>query len=282
MIATINRLREHLDLSEERFASAVERARARPLRPLLLSVSVPFDAVSAIEERRTGFPRVLIEARPRRRYPVGPAAAHVVGYVGEINEEELASAAFAGAEPGTIVGRAGVENQYEALLQGRAGARYVEVDARGRIVGSFPGPGGYPGRAGVGHRPQHRPGSDGVDPPHLPRRDDRVRRRPGRGDRRRPRSVLGPDLRPERVHGCPRPGGVDGTHRGPGKPTAQPCPHGEVPPRLALEAGHGGHRPGGWRDRARREDAHLLRGLAALREPGGPLLGPRVDTETWT
>lgn len=149
MVASLYRLREHLELSDERLASALEAARARPGRPLLVSVSVPFDAVSAIEERRTGFPRVLIETRPRRRYPAGAAAAHVVGYVGEINEAELATEAFTDAEPGTIVGRAGVENAYEHLLQGVAGARYVEVDARGRIVGSFLGQPGTPAEPGM-------------------------------------------------------------------------------------------------------------------------------------
>ncbi|MDH3223474.1 MAG: penicillin-binding transpeptidase domain-containing protein, partial [Gemmatimonadota bacterium] len=139
MIATLVRLSAHLEISEARRRIVEEAARARSGRPVLLSVSVPFDAVSAIEERRTGFPNVLIDTRPRRRYPSGPVAAHVVGYVGEINEDELDSEAFEGAEPGTIVGRAGIENQYEALLQGQAGARYVEVDARGRIVGSFLG-----------------------------------------------------------------------------------------------------------------------------------------------
>ncbi|MGI9625194.1 MAG: penicillin-binding protein 2 [Longimicrobiales bacterium] len=148
MVSTLERLREHLRLSDERMDVLVERARARPGRPLLVSVSVAFDAVSAIQERRVAFPRVLIETRPRRRYLAGPAAAHLVGYVGEINEDELDSEAFEEAEPGTIVGRAGVENAYEPLLQGRSGTRYVEVDARGRIVGSFlgqPGASAQPG-----------------------------------------------------------------------------------------------------------------------------------------
>lgn len=149
MIATLDRLSDHMEISEARRLSFEAAARARPGRPVLLSVSVPFDVVSAIEERRTGFPRVLIDSRPRRRYTSGPVAAHVVGYVGEINEEELESEAFEGAEPGTIVGRSGVENQYEALLQGQAGARYVEVDARGRIVGSFLGQPGAPARPGM-------------------------------------------------------------------------------------------------------------------------------------
>ncbi len=139
MLATIGRLREHLELPDAQAEALAERARTRPLRPLLVAVDVPFATVAAIEERRSAFPRVFLESRPKRRYPAGPVGAHVIGYVGEINEAELGLARFASAEPGTIVGRTGVEAFYERRLQGRSGTRYVEVDVRGRIVGSFEG-----------------------------------------------------------------------------------------------------------------------------------------------
>ena len=56
MIATLDRLSAHMEISEARRRSFEATAQARPGRPVLLSVSVPFDVVSAIEERRTGFP----------------------------------------------------------------------------------------------------------------------------------------------------------------------------------------------------------------------------------
>lgn len=139
MIATLVRLGEHLDFGDEHAETLFARARARPLRPLLVAADVSFDAVAAIEERKSAFPGVLLESRPKRRYPAGPVGAHVVGYVGEINEAELALPRFASAEPGAIVGRAGVEAHYEQRLRGRPGTRYVEVDVLGRIVGVFEG-----------------------------------------------------------------------------------------------------------------------------------------------
>jgi penicillin-binding protein 2 len=100
-----------------------------------------FEVVSAIEERRAEFPGVYVEMRPRRRYALGPAASHVLGYVGEITAEELTSTAFQDEryEQGMIVGKSGIEKQYETRLQGRPGLKYVEFDARGRIVGDFAG-----------------------------------------------------------------------------------------------------------------------------------------------
>ena len=139
MISTLSRLREHLELGDRRFEVLAAQARSGPPRPLLVSVDAPFDVVAALQERRSIFPRLLIESRPKRRYPAGRVGAHVIGYVGEINEAEVEAREGEGAEPGWIVGRSGVEAQYELTLQGKPGIRYVEVDAAGRIVGPFTG-----------------------------------------------------------------------------------------------------------------------------------------------
>lgn len=139
MVSTLNRVREHLALPADRFEALARQARGGSVRPLLVTVDARFDAVAALEERRSAFPRLLIEPRPKRRYPAGQLGAHVVGYVGEINETEMEQPGFENAEPGWIVGRSGVESHYETMLRGKAGTRYVEVDAAGRIVGSFGG-----------------------------------------------------------------------------------------------------------------------------------------------
>src|SRR5690606_22785310 len=60
-----------------------------------------------------------------------------VGYVSEISESELAMPEFEGYAPGQLIGKTGLERQYESLLSGKQGVRYVEVDAYGRIVGEF-------------------------------------------------------------------------------------------------------------------------------------------------
>lgn len=147
MLRTLSWLRQHMEVSDARHRLLTERVQSNPRQPLIVSADAPFDAIAAIEERRSASSRLLIESRPKRRYPAGLVGAHVVGYVGEVSEEELARPEFAEIERGTAVGKSGVEAAYESLLQGEAGTRYVEVDAVGRIS-SFRGWQGVPALAG--------------------------------------------------------------------------------------------------------------------------------------
>lgn len=147
VLATLVRLRDHLPMEDERFRTLQRQARASPNQSLIVSVDAPFDAVAAIEERRSTFAGVLIESRPKRRYPAGSVGAHVVGFVGEVSQEELEQPRFEGTEAGAVVGKAGVEAEHESLLQGTPGTRYVEVDALGRLI-SFRGSPGTPEQAG--------------------------------------------------------------------------------------------------------------------------------------
>ena len=147
--ATLDRMAQHIDLSDERIGQLLGTLRAYG-REVVIDSDADFDAVSAIEERRADFPGVYVEMRPRRRYLLGDAAGHVTGYVGEITADELGTEAFPDTvyEAGMIVGKIGIERQYEAMLQGVQGVRTVEFDARGRIVGDFGGAPTNPGEPG--------------------------------------------------------------------------------------------------------------------------------------
>ena len=140
----LERLRPHLGLSDGRIDRLMEVARAYPRQPLAVRVNAPLEEVSALQERVNEFPGLYLEMRPRRRYQAGEALGHVMGYLGEITPAELEDSAYAQDtlgryEPGTIIGKDGLERQYEEILQGQAGYKYVEVDVLGRIVGSFEG-----------------------------------------------------------------------------------------------------------------------------------------------
>jgi penicillin-binding protein 2 len=95
-----------------------------------------YDVVAVLEERRSEFPGLIIQSAPKRSYPDGGALSAFVGYIAEINESELAKPAFrdSGYKAGQLIGKQGLEKQYEFQLRGREGSRFVEVDARGRIV----------------------------------------------------------------------------------------------------------------------------------------------------
>lgn len=138
--ATLARMSEHMDLPPERIEQIVARLR-RFGREVVIDSDADFEVVSALEERRTDFPGIYVDMRPRRRYLLSEAGGHVTGYVGEVTASELATPTFPDSayDAGMIVGKIGIERQYERALQGQQGIRYVEFDARGRIVGDFAG-----------------------------------------------------------------------------------------------------------------------------------------------
>jgi len=130
--ARLDTLAPVLGLTPAAMDSAV--AQAQPRERLRLARPLRFEQVAWLEEHRFRYPWVLLTSRPERRYPAGPAAAHVVGYLGEISEAQLSDPRWAGYRRGQLVGQMGLERAYDRWLGGRAGARYVEVDATGRVV----------------------------------------------------------------------------------------------------------------------------------------------------
>ena len=143
---TLERLKPYLALSDEVIESLM--VRYQRWEPLVVEIDADFEVVSVLEERREDFPGIVIETRPKRRYISGNAVSHVLGYVNEITVEELAEPRFSEYEPGVLIGKVGIERQYEERLQGRRGVRYLEVDALGRIVGSLQGIEEDPGQPG--------------------------------------------------------------------------------------------------------------------------------------
>ncbi len=131
---TMRRIGELVTVSPEQVGEAVRRYRRDRTRPTVLFGDAPFELVSVLEERRFEFPGLIIQSAPKRYYPDGPAVSALVGYTGEISDAELGQAAFASYKPGQQVGKDGIERQYEERLRGREGVRFVEVDARGRVV----------------------------------------------------------------------------------------------------------------------------------------------------
>jgi penicillin-binding protein 2 len=133
---TLRDLAPFLGLSEPRIRQLLEQRRQRPHDLLTITEDATYAQVAALEERRAAFPNLIILERPKRYYPAGDAIGHIIGYVGEISRQELEMPHFrdAGYRQGRVIGKAGIERQYELLLGGRDGARFVEVDAVGRIV----------------------------------------------------------------------------------------------------------------------------------------------------
>jgi penicillin-binding protein 2 len=132
--ASLARLSRLVQLDSSSIESAARRYQRAQNRPTVVFSDASFDLISVLEEHRVDFPDLIIQSAPKRVYPDGPAVAAFVGYTAEITEQELAKPEFDAYKAGQQVGKAGLERQYEALLRGQEGKRFVEVDARGRVV----------------------------------------------------------------------------------------------------------------------------------------------------
>jgi penicillin-binding protein 2 len=100
----------------------------------LIRRNAPPDVVAGVEEWRGDLPGLDVVVEPMRRYPFGTLAGHLLGYAGEITDSELEELEDEGYRPGDLIGRDGVERQYEAVLRGEDGHEYVVVNALGRRV----------------------------------------------------------------------------------------------------------------------------------------------------
>lgn len=107
--------------------------------PIKIRRDVSFDIVSYIEENRLDLPGVLCQVEPKRHYIYGGTASHILGYTGEISEEELRKFHGRGYLCGWAIGKDGIERSYEEDLKGYNGFKYLEVNARGWEVGLLPG-----------------------------------------------------------------------------------------------------------------------------------------------
>lgn len=125
-----------LQMTPQEIEGIIKKQQARPGSPVRIKVDVSMETVARIGEMRMSLPGVSVELDQLRSYPDGPAVAHIVGYLGEINQEQLdeANAQDKNYQPGDYVGKSGLEKQYEDLLRGTDGGKWIMVNAFGRVA----------------------------------------------------------------------------------------------------------------------------------------------------
>jgi penicillin-binding protein 2 len=110
-------------------------AQHRRFDPGRLKEDVSMEVVSIVEEHSMELPGIVVETESRREYTLGSRAFHVLGYMSEIPENQFDSLKSQGYHFGDIIGKAGIEKQYEEILRGKDGQEYVEVNAYGKSLG---------------------------------------------------------------------------------------------------------------------------------------------------
>ncbi len=137
MKIALERLAPLLELSVSDREKLLQKYKLRRSSPLRVASDIDQKTLAVVEEHRSAFPGIFIRSDMKRSYVYGPALAHVLGYVGEITDRELEDSVYSGYTMGSLIGRSGIEAQYQHLLHGERGVKFIEVDARGRELGPF-------------------------------------------------------------------------------------------------------------------------------------------------
>lgn len=135
LFETIDKLALFLDVSQEELMSKISKNKgASAYKPILLKQDIGRDALAAIEVHKVDLPGVSVRVKLRRHYLNKNSGAHLLGYLSEINSEELKSGQYPGRRSGDFIGKYGAEKVYENYLRGQRGGRQVEVNANGQTV----------------------------------------------------------------------------------------------------------------------------------------------------
>ncbi|HMD96713.1 MAG TPA: penicillin-binding protein 2 [Terriglobia bacterium] len=135
-----------LGLDADDLARLVARTAQLPrFQPVVLKPSATLEDVAFVESHRTEYPELDLIPVPQRLYTKQEVAAAMLGYVGEVSEEAIAKPGSS-YRPGDVMGKFGIEAQYDRVLSGRDGMRRVVVNSRGQEVGSMTAINALPGR----------------------------------------------------------------------------------------------------------------------------------------
>lgn len=127
-----------LEIPMEELKKRVERYQSLPdFHPIVVKDNLTAEEVAKVESRKLEFQELIVQAETKRDYPHGAVASHVLGYLQEVSPGELNTDKYKSAQLGDMVGKTGVENQYESLLAGIKGRSLEIVDSMGRPMGEM-------------------------------------------------------------------------------------------------------------------------------------------------
>jgi penicillin-binding protein 2 len=133
----LDRIARALDLDPDEVRGMIKRAANLPhYQPLVLKQAASLKDVTFIDAHRSEFPEIDIIQSQQRFYPKHSVAAAMLGYVGEVSQADLAKPGSK-YRPGDLIGKFGIEKEYNSVLRGRDGMNRVVVNSRGQEVGTL-------------------------------------------------------------------------------------------------------------------------------------------------
>jgi penicillin-binding protein 2 len=142
----LNKVGEMLNMTHGEIEEKIKAQKQRtPFRPVKIKSDIDWNKLALLETNRVHLPGLIVDVRPKRAYDYGDLASHLIGYLGEVDENELRQFRESPYRMGAQIGKYGVEYQWEDDLRGLDGGQQIEVDALGReirplgVVEPFPG-----------------------------------------------------------------------------------------------------------------------------------------------
>ncbi|PIQ46100.1 MAG: penicillin-binding protein 2 [Deltaproteobacteria bacterium CG12_big_fil_rev_8_21_14_0_65_43_10] len=133
--STIKKLSDLLNVTADLFKAKLKESRGNPpFKPIKVKTNLDYREVAILETNKLDLPGVTIEIAPKRLYIFDKLAAHLIGYTGKISESQLKTRVSDGYSMVDLIGKYGIEHDYETVLRGSNGGAQVEVDAVGRKV----------------------------------------------------------------------------------------------------------------------------------------------------
>ncbi|MGH9761306.1 MAG: penicillin-binding protein 2, partial [Blastocatellia bacterium] len=131
---TITALVEELGVDRDDLLADLNDPKRPKSQPILVKQNATVADRAWIAGHEYEHPEIQVDQEPQRHYVYGSLAGQVLGYVGEVSQKELDDPAYAAAgyKSGDIIGKGGIEKEYDNVLRGRNGVKRTVVDSRGR------------------------------------------------------------------------------------------------------------------------------------------------------
>jgi len=134
MDEVIETVSEILNISSDEIRLRIPSQYLQLYQPVEIAANVSFNAIASLAERKNSLPGISWQNKQMRNYGDSGSLSHILGYVGDITRDELTTLYNMGYQQGDVIGKAGIEKQYDILLRGKEGRETRTVDVRGRRI----------------------------------------------------------------------------------------------------------------------------------------------------